>query len=189
MLFRDKNKILVKYIMASYPAPSDNLPHFNPKVFDTEDIVLALADANKLYAIKSGAIFYGPISAPSLSLAGVGVGAKLNEIDANSNKLIDITYNNNTTTILNDLSVIGDLKIGSVTITEALVIAFGIRLSDVESTLTRITYEIFGDLTKINSNLIITGNLQLGTITNVENSILRITNRKQPKYRMTQEIR
>tara|TARA_R110001592_G_scaffold360684_1_gene669525 strand:- start:371 stop:3601 length:3231 start_codon:yes stop_codon:yes gene_type:complete len=158
--------------MASYPAPSANLQIFNPKVFDTEDVALSLADANRLYAKKSGAIFYGAVAMPSLSLNGVGVGSKLNEIDANSAKLTDITYNNNTTTILNDISVIGDIKIGSVTITEEIVIAFGIRLSDVESTLTRITYEIFGDLTKINSNLIITGNLQLGTITNVENSIL-----------------
>ena len=51
--------------MASYPAPTENLPHFNPKVFDTEDIALTLSDANKLYAKKSGAIFYGPIAAPS----------------------------------------------------------------------------------------------------------------------------
>ena len=163
--------------MASYPAPSENLPHFNPKVFDTEDVALSLADANRLYAKKSGAIFYGAVAMPSLSLNGVGVGSKLNEIDANTAKLTDIIYNNNTTTILNDISVIGDIKIGSVTITEEIVIAFGIRLSDVESTLTRITYEIFGDLTKINSNLIITGNLQLGTITNVENSIIANRNK------------
>ena len=174
-MFRDKiykNKILVKYIMASYPAPSANLPIFNPTVFSVSETPLTLEEASKLYAKKSGAIFYGAVAMPSLSLGGVSVGNKLNEIDANTAKLTDITYNNNTTTILNDLSVIGDLKIGSVTITEAIVIDFGIRLSDVESTLTRITYEIFGDLTKINSNLIITGNLQLGTITNVENSIL-----------------
>ena len=104
-MFRDKiykNKILVKYIMASYPPPSEILPHFNPSVFDTEDVALSLADANKLYAKKSGAIFYGGISAPSLSLAGVSVGSKLTEIDANSNKLRKIINIDGQPTITTD---------------------------------------------------------------------------------------
>ncbi len=89
--------------MSSYAPPTANLQFFNPAVFNVSETPLTLEEASKLYAKKSGAIFYGPIAAPSLSLAGVSVGTKLNEIDANSNKLTDINYSVNTTNILNDL--------------------------------------------------------------------------------------
>ena len=85
--------------MSSYAPPSENLPFFNPAVFETEDIALSLADANKLCAKKAGAIFYGGVAMPSLTLAGTNVANKLTEIDTNSNKLTDISYNNNTTSI------------------------------------------------------------------------------------------
>ena len=81
--------------MASYPPPTDNLEHFNPAVFNVSETPLTLEDANKLYAKKSGAIFYGGVAMPSLTLAGTNVGTKLNEIDTNSVKLTDVSYNNN----------------------------------------------------------------------------------------------
>jgi hypothetical protein len=140
--------------MSSYPAPSANLQIFNPSVFDTEDIALSLAEANKLYAKKSGAIFYGAVAMPSLSLAGVSVGTKLNEIDANSAKLTDITYNNNTTTILNDLSVNGVLKLPNLPNT-------GDTIIDNRKKTTKISYDaensitIIGDTLKVSSTLIV----------------------------------
>ncbi len=160
--------------MSSYPAPTQNIEFFNPAFFTVDETALTLADANKLYFKKSGGIITGAVSMPSLTLNGVNIENKLLDININSNKLTDISYNNNTTTILNDLSVIGDITIGSVTITEPIVIGFGLRLTNVETTLTKITYEILGNLTKIDSNLNITGNLQLGTITNVENKLTEI---------------
>ena len=52
---------------------------------------------------------------PSLTLAGQNVETKLLEIDANTIKLTDISYNNNVTYILNDLSVNGILKLTGLT--------------------------------------------------------------------------
>ena len=62
--------------MASYPAPTEDLPHFNPKVFYVNTTPLTVEDANKLYFKKSGGIIIGPVSMPSLSLSGVNVGTK-----------------------------------------------------------------------------------------------------------------
>lgn len=97
--------------MASYPAPSQNIDFFNPFFFTQDETALTVGQANKLYFKRSGGIITGPVSAPSLTLNGTNVETKLLEIDANSNKLTDISYNNNTTSILNDLSINGILKL------------------------------------------------------------------------------
>jgi len=97
--------------MASYAPPTAILPFFNPAVFETDETALTLGEANKIYFKRSGGIITGPVSAPSLTLNGTNVETKLLEIDANSNKLTDISYNNNTTSILNDLSINGILKL------------------------------------------------------------------------------
>lgn len=143
--------------MASYPAPSENLQIFNPSVFDTEDVALSLADANKLYAKKSGAIFYGPIAAPSLSLAGVSVGTKLTEIDANTAKLTDVTYSVNTTNILNDFSVSGVLKI-----LPDLPNAGATIIANRNKT-TKISYDVANSATIIGDTLKATGTLLVGS--------------------------
>jgi hypothetical protein len=157
-MFRDKigkNKILVKYIMVSYPAPTAILPHFNPKVFDTEDIALTLADANKLYFKKSGGIVTGPVSMPSLILNGVSVTNKLNEIDTNSAKLIDVSYNNNTTSILNDLSVNGILKLPNLP-------NVGNDISSNKQKTTKISYDAGTSVTTIADTLKSSGTLIVG---------------------------
>ena len=101
--------------MASYPKPTEYLPHFNPIVSTVDETPLTLADANKLYFKRSGGIITGPVLAPSLTLNGINVENILTEIDDNSDKLIDISFNNNTTYIINDLSVNGILKLPGLT--------------------------------------------------------------------------
>ena len=101
--------------MSSYPAPTETLPHFNPSVFTVDDTPLTLSDANKLYFKKSGGIITGAVSMPSLTLNGINVETRLLDIDINSNKLTDISYNNSVTYILHDLSVNGVLKLPNLT--------------------------------------------------------------------------
>ena len=97
--------------MSSYPAPTQNIDFFNPAFFTVDETPLTVADANKLYFKKSGGIITGAVSAPSLTLNGTNVENKLTEIDVNTEKLTDIIYNNNTTSILNNLSVNGILTL------------------------------------------------------------------------------
>ena len=141
--------------MVSYPAPTEILPHFNPSVFETEDITLSLSEANKLYAKKSGTIFYGAVATPSLSLGGISVGNKLTEIDANSAKITDISYNNNTTSIINDLSVNGILKLPDLTNTRQTII-------DNRTKTTKIIYDVGNSVTTINDTLKASGTLIVG---------------------------
>ena len=141
--------------MSSYAPPTANLPFFNPAVFETEDIALTLSDANKLYAKKSGAIFSGAISAPSLSLNGVNVENKLLEIDANSNKLTDISYNNNVTYILNDLSINGILKLPNLP-------NVGNDISNNKQKTTKISYDANTSVTTINDTLKASSTLIVG---------------------------
>ena len=142
--------------MASYPAPSAILPHFNPKMFETEDIALTLADANKLYFKKSGGIINGAVSMPSLTLNGVSVSNKLNEIDTNSAKLIDVSYNNNTTSILNDLSINGVLKLPNLPNT-------GTTILDNKQKTTKISYDAGTSVTTIADTLKSSGTLIVGS--------------------------
>ncbi len=140
--------------MVSYPAPSEILPHFNPKVFETEDIALTLSDANKLYFKKSGGIIYGAVSMPSLTLNGVNVENKLLEIDTANAKLTDISYSTNVTSILHDLSVNGVLKLNGLPNT-------GQTILDNKQKTTKISYNsgtsvtTIGDTLKVNSTLIV----------------------------------
>ena len=143
--------------MTSYPPPTANLEHFNPLVFSVSETPLTLEEASKLYAKKSGAIFYGPIAAPSLSLNGVGVGTKLNEIDTNSAKLTDVIYNNNTTSISNDFSVDGILKLQNLP-------NAGDTIEKNKQKTTKISYDedhsvtIIGDTLKASGTLIVGSN-------------------------------
>ena len=97
--------------MVSYAPPTAILPFFNPAVFETDETALTIGEANKLYFKKSGGIITGSVSMPSLTLNGVNVENKLLEIDTVNAKLTDISYNNNVTYILNDLSINGVLKL------------------------------------------------------------------------------
>ena len=142
--------------MSSYPAPTAILPFFNPAVFTVDETALTIGDANKLYFKKSGGIINGPVSMPSLTLNGVSVSNKLNEIDANSNKLTDISYNNNTTSILNDLSVNGVLKLPNLT-------NAGITILDNKQKTTKISYDAGTSVTTIADTLKSSGTLIVGS--------------------------
>ena len=143
--------------MASYPAPSQNIDFFNPFFFTQDTTPLTLSEANKLYFKKSGGIITGSVSMPSLTLNGINVENKLLEIDANSNKLTDISYNNNVTYILNDLSVNGVLKLNGLP-------NAGQTILDNKLKTTKISYDsgtsvtTIGDTLKVNSTLIVGSN-------------------------------
>jgi len=143
--------------MTSYPKPTEDLPHFNPLVFTVDETPLTLADANKLYFKKSGGIITGAVSAPSLTLNGVNVENKLLQIDTNSNKLTDISYNNNVTYILNDLSINGILKLPNLT-------NAGSEILNNKQKTTKISYDestsitTIGDTLKVPSTLIVGSN-------------------------------
>ena len=156
--------------MSSYAPPTANLPFFNPAVFETEDIALTLSDANKLYAKKSGAIFSGAISAPSLSLNGVNVENKLLEIDANSNKLTDISYNNNVTYILNDLSINGILKLPNLP-------NAGTTILENKQKTTKISYDAGTSVTTVADTLKSSGTLIVGSQNyNASDEFQKLTN-------------
>ncbi|MDA1364142.1 MAG: hypothetical protein O3A79_05300 [Candidatus Marinimicrobia bacterium] len=142
--------------MSSYPPPSENLPHFNPIVFTVDETPLTLADANKLYFKKSGGIITGAVSAPSLTLNGINVENKLTEIDVNSTKLTDISYNNNTTSILHDLSVNGILKLPNLT-------NAGSEILNNKQKTTKITYDPNTSVTTIADTLKSSSTLIVGS--------------------------
>jgi len=143
--------------MVSYAPPTAILPFFNPAVFETDETALTIGEANKLYFKKSGGIIYGSVSMPSLTLNGVNVENKLLEIDTVNAKLTHISYNNNVTYILNDLSINGVLKLNGLTNT-------GQTILDNKLKTTKISYDsgnsvtTIGDTLKASSTLIV-GNL------------------------------
>ena len=132
--------------MASYPAPTENLPFFNPAVFTVEDTPLSLADANKLYFEKSGGIVTGPVAMPSLTLNGQDVGTKLTEIDENNGKTTDLNYSNKTTSILNDLSVNAIFNLPSL-------LNVGQTVLENKQKITKITYDSGTSVTTIADTL------------------------------------
>jgi len=195
--------------MSSYPAPTQNIDFFNPAFFTVDETPLTVADANKLYFKKSGGIITGAVSAPSLTLNGTNVENKLTEIDVNSTKLTDIIYNNNTTSILNDLSVDGVLKLPNLPNagtdilsnkqkTTKILYDAGTSVTTVADTLKASSTLIVGsqnynasdeffkltDVAKNGNNLTINDNLflstgyrfELGTITDVEQKIIDVSN-------------
>ena len=98
--------------MSSYLPPTENLPVFNPTVFQTgEDTGITLGEADARYLKKSGGIMTGALSVPNitindtLTLDGTNVNDKLDEIDTNTTnittlqqKTTDLTYDSGTDT-------------------------------------------------------------------------------------------
>jgi len=143
--------------MASYPAPTQNIEFFNPAFFTVDETALTIGEANKIYFKKSGGIITGSVSMPSLTLNGVNVENKLLEIDTVNAKLTDISYNNNVTYILNDLSVNGILKLPNLT-------NAGSEILNNKQKTTKISYDAgtsittIGDTLKVPSTLIVGSN-------------------------------
>ena len=140
--------------MSSYPPPSQNIDFFNPAFFTVDETALTLGEANKLYFKKSGGIITGSVSMPSLTLNGINVENKLLDINVNSNKLTDISYNNSVTYILHDLSVNGNLKLPNLT-------NAGSEILTNKQKTTKISYDAgtsittIGDTLKVPSTLIV----------------------------------
>jgi len=156
--------------MASYPAPSQNIDFFNPFFFTQDTTPLTLSEANKLYFKKSGGIIYGSVSMPSLTLNGINVENKLLEIDANSNKLTDISYNTNVTYILNDLSVNGVLKLNGLP-------NAGQTIFDNKLKTTKISYDSGTSVTTIGDTLKATSTLIVGSNNyNASDEFQKLTN-------------
>lgn len=98
--------------MSSYLPPTENLPVFNPTVFQTgEDTGITLGEADARYLKKSGGIMTGALSVPNVSITdiltldGTNVNDKLDEIDTNTTaittltqKTTDLTYDSGTDT-------------------------------------------------------------------------------------------
>ena len=143
--------------MASYAPPTEILPHFNPIVFTVDTTPLTLAEANKLYFKKSGGIIYGSVSMPSLTLNGVNVENKLLEIDTANAKLTDISYNNNVTYILNDLSINGVLKLNGLP-------NAGQTIIDNKQKTTKISYDANTSVTTIADTLKASSTLIVGNL-------------------------
>ena len=112
--------------MASYLPPTDNLPNFNPNVFQNgDDTGITLTEADSRYVKKSGSIMTGSLSTPSLLVNGISVENKLSEITSIEEKTTGITYDDtggiDTTTIDNNVSINGKVEIIDDTTSQLLV--------------------------------------------------------------------
>ena len=101
--------------MSSYLPPTEDLPVFNPSVFQngsTEGITLS--DADTRYVKKSGSIMSGALSTPSLLVNSIDVETEIDKISPLQTKTTDITYTGSTTTIANNLDIDGVLSTPSI---------------------------------------------------------------------------
>ena len=116
--------------MSSYLPPTDDLPIFNPSVFQndsTEGITLNEADTR--YVKKSGSIMSGALSTPSLLVNSIDVETQLNKISSLETKTTDITFaaasggNPAKTTIANSLDIDGVLSTQSIANLQTAIVA------------------------------------------------------------------
>ena len=96
--------------MASYLPPTDNLPNFNPGVFQSgDDSGITLSDADQRYVKKSGSTMTGPLSTPVLLVNSINVETKLDDITDIQTATTGITYDNTSsadkTTIANNVTI------------------------------------------------------------------------------------
>ena len=106
--------------MSSYLPPTEDLPIFNPAVFQAGELEgITLAEGDARYLKKSGGIMTGNLSVPgvsitnTLTLAGTNVNDKLDEIDTNATNI-----SNNSTEITTLKSKTSDLTYDSGTDTQ-----------------------------------------------------------------------
>jgi len=116
--------------MSSYLPPTDDLPIFNPSVFQndsTEGITLNEGDTR--YVKKSGSIMSGALSTPSLLVNSIDVETQLNKISSLETKTTDITFtaasgsNPAKTTIANSLDIDGILSTQSIANLQTAIVA------------------------------------------------------------------
>ena len=173
--------------MSSYLPPTEDLPIFNPSVFQngsTEGITLSEADAR--FVKKSGSIMTGALSTPSLLVNSIDVETQLDKISSLETKTTDITYTDTgtITTIANNLNINGILSTPNITDLEDAIdlntAKVGIstgqateisKISTLETKTTDITYTDTGTITTIENNLDINGILSTPNITDLEDAI------------------
>ena len=170
--------------MTSYLPPTDNLPIFNPSVFQngsTEGVTLSEADTR--YVKKSGTIMTGALSTPSLLVNSIDVETQLGKIPSLETKTTDITFAGSTTTIARNLDIDGVLSTPTIAnlqtaisantaktgISSAQVTEIG-KISSLETKTTDITFS--SSTTTIENNLDIVGIISTPIITNLQADIL-----------------
>ena len=173
--------------MSSYLPPTEDLPIFNPSVFQngsTEGITLSEADVR--YVKKSGSIMTGALSTPSLLVNSIDVETQLDKISSLETKTTDIAFAGNTTTIANNLDINGILstpgitnlqtdilannsKVGISTDQASAISANSSSVSALQTKTTDITFDTL--TTTIANNLDINGVLSTPGITNLEDAI------------------
>ena len=98
--------------MSAYLPPTDNLPNFNPSVFQSgDDTGITLSEADSRYVKKSGSIMTGSLSTPALLVNTINVEDELAKIGNIETATTGITYDNtgdiDKTTIANNLEITG----------------------------------------------------------------------------------
>jgi len=166
--------------MASYLPPTDNLPIFNPTVFQSgDDTGITLSEADARFVKKSGSIMTGALTttsltATSINLGAVDVGNELNKISSIETATTGITYDNTNdiTTIDNNVTINNDLIVGTTNIGSSISTIEN-DVTDLETATTGITYDNTGniDLTTIDNNVTINNNLSLPSHSDVDQAI------------------
>ena len=98
--------------MSAYLPPTDNLPNFNPSVFQSgDDTGITLSEADSRYVKKSGSIMTGSLSTPALLVNTINVEDELAKIGNIETVTTGITYDNtgdiDKTTIDNNVEITG----------------------------------------------------------------------------------
>ena len=149
--------------MTTYLPPTEDLPNFNPSVFQngsTEGITIGEADTR--YVKKSGSIMSGALSTPSLLVNSIDVETQLDKIPTLETKTTNITFAGSTTTISNTLDITGTLSTPNITNVDN-------AIDTLETKTTNITFA--GSTTTISNTLDITGVISIPNVGNVENAI------------------
>ena len=152
--------------MTTYLPPTEDLPNFNPSVFQngsTEGITIG--DADVRYVKKSGSIMTGSLSTPSLLVNSIDVETQLDKISSLETKTTEITHSGSTTTISNTLDITGLLTIPNVGDVEDAIDTLETKTTNISHT---------GTTTTISNNLDITGLLTIPNVGDVEDSIQRL---------------
>jgi len=175
--------------MSTYLPPTDNLPIFNPSVFQngtTEGITLSEADTR--YVKKSGSIMTGALSTPSLLVNSIDVETQLNKISSLETKTTDITFAGSTTTIANNLDIDGILSTTNITNLENDILANNAKtgittsqaneitantsnVSTLQTKTTDMTYDTGTSKTTFANNVHISGALSTVNFTNLNNAV------------------
>lgn len=175
--------------MTTYLPPTENLPIFNPSVFQNgtaEGITLSEADTR--YVKKSGSIMTGALSTPSLLVNSIDVETQLNKISTLETKTTDITFAGSTTTIANNLDIDGVLSTTNIANLETDILANNAKtgittsqanditsntsnITTLQTKTTDMTYDSGTSKTTFGNNVHISGALSTVNFTNLNDAV------------------